>query len=107
MAQGKVVADGTSNEIKATVGGRTIRANIPDADLAALGRLPGVTSSDTRGEAVVLSCSDSDAAIRALLERCPGAKDIEISSAGLEAAFLALTGDQPDEPQTLSQGAAS
>jgi len=46
-----------------------------------------------RGEAVVLSCSDSDEAIRALLLAYPQARDIEISGAGLEQAFLQLTGD--------------
>ncbi|WP_304049637.1 ABC transporter ATP-binding protein [Jatrophihabitans endophyticus] len=108
MAQGRVVADGSSNEIKATVGGRTIRATIPGADLTALGRLPGVTSTDSRGETAILGCSDSDAAIRALLQQCPGARDIEISSAGLEAAFLALTGDQPDDPHpTVPEGVTS
>ena len=41
-----------------------------------------------------LRCSDSDAAIRALLERFPVARDIEIGGAGLEEAFLQLTGDE-------------
>ena len=39
----------------------------------------------------MLSCSDSDIAIRALLERFPEARDIEIAAAGLEEAFLELT----------------
>jgi ABC-2 type transport system ATP-binding protein len=94
MARGAIVADGPTNEIKAMVGTRTIRATIPGADLADLEALPGVTSAEGRGEAAVLHCSDSDAAIRALLDRHPGARDIEIESAGLEAAFLALTGDE-------------
>ena len=103
MASGRIVADGPANEIKATVGLRTIRATLPGADLHALGRLAGVTSTDSRGDAVILSCQDSDAAIRALLASYPDAKDIEISGAGLEAAFLALTGDtQPDLTQELT-----
>ena len=103
MANGRIVADGPANEIKATVGLRTIRATLPGADLHALGRLAGVTSTDSRGDAVILSCQDSDAAIRALLASYPDAKDIEISGAGLEAAFLALTGDtQPDLTQELT-----
>jgi ABC-2 type transport system ATP-binding protein len=40
-----------------------------------------------------LSCADSDAAIRALLAAYPDARDIEIVAAGLEQAFLELTGD--------------
>jgi ABC-2 type transport system ATP-binding protein len=42
---------------------------------------------------VILNCSDSDAAIRALLQRYPDARDIEISGAGLEQAFLQLTSE--------------
>jgi ABC-2 type transport system ATP-binding protein len=42
---------------------------------------------------VILVCSDSDAAIRALLAAHPHARDIEIAAAGLEQAFLELTGD--------------
>ncbi len=91
MAQGRVVADGPTTEIKAMVGSRVIRATLPDADLGELEALPGVTRAERRGEAVVLSCSDSDAAIRALLEQFPEARDIEISGAGLEEAFLQLT----------------
>ncbi len=105
MAHGRVVADGPANEIKSTVGLRTIRATLPGADLAALAELPGVTATDSRGESVILSCQDSDAAIRALLASYDQARDIEISSAGLEAAFLALTGDAADaesDPQTSS-----
>src|SRR6478752_2052790 len=67
MSRGRVVADGPSTEIKATVGLRTIRATLPDADLAALGALPGVADADSHGEAVMLKCSDSDTAIRAFL----------------------------------------
>ncbi len=95
MAHGRVVADGPTNEIKAMVGSRTIRATLPGADLGngleALRALPGVNAAERRGEAVVLSCADSDAAIRALLASYPDARDIEIAAAGLEQAFLELT----------------
>jgi ABC-2 type transport system ATP-binding protein len=93
MARGRVVADGPATEIKSVVGGRTIRATLPDADLAELHALPGVTSADRRGEAILLNCSDSDAAVRALLAGWPAARDLEITGAGLEQAFLQLTGD--------------
>jgi ABC-2 type transport system ATP-binding protein len=93
MAHGRVVADGPATEIKAHVGLRTIRATLPGADLAALGALPGVTNVETRGEAVILNCGDSDSALRALLPAYPDARDIEVTGAGLEEAFLQLTGD--------------
>ncbi len=91
LAGGRVAADGTANEIRARVGGRSIRATLPGADLAALRELPGVSSVDRRGDAVVLACTDSDAALRRLLDRYPTASDVEVRSAGLEEAFLELT----------------
>ena len=93
MARGEVVADGPATEIKAAVGMRTIRATLPGVDPSVLGVLPGVTHVEIRGEAVILNCSDSDATIRALLPAYPQARDIEISGAGLEQAFLQLTGN--------------
>ena len=96
MARGRIVADGPTTEIKAQVGTRTIHATLPDADVADLAELPGVATADRHGDAVILSCADSDRAIRALLERYPDTRDIEIAGAGLEEAFLKLTGDQDD-----------
>ncbi len=98
MASGQVVADGPPTEIKGMVGSRTIRATLPGADREALAALAGVSSADLRGEAIVLVCSDSDVAIRALLAAHPGARDIEITGAGLEEAFLQLTAtDRPGQ----------
>jgi ABC-2 type transport system ATP-binding protein len=94
ISHGLIVADGPTNEIKAMVGSRTIRATLPGAGLDELEKLPGVSAAERRGEAVLLTCSDSDAAIRALLAAWPDARDIEIEAAGLEQAFLTLTGDQ-------------
>jgi ABC-2 type transport system ATP-binding protein len=93
LAQGRVVADGPTTEIKGMVGARTIRATLPDAGLGELQALPGVTSADRHGEAVTLVCADSDAALRALLGDFPGARDIEVTGAGLEEAFMQLTGN--------------
>ena len=97
MARGEIVADGPATEIKATVGTRTIRATQPGAELGELGRLPGVIRAEHRGEAVLLTCADSDTAIRALLSAFPEARDIEISGAGLEQAFLQLTANNEME----------
>ena len=101
MAHGRVVADGPTTEIKGRVGTRTIRATLPDAATSELEQLPGVSSADRHGEAVSLVCADSDQTIRALLERYPAAKDIEITGAGLEDAFLRLTGDPDDDEQPV------
>ena len=92
-ARGQVVADGPTTEIKGRVGGRTIRATLPGAGIASLAELPGVTHAEAHGETVILTCSDSDAAIRAFLAANPDARDIEIAGAGLEEAFVELTAD--------------
>jgi ABC-2 type transport system ATP-binding protein len=97
MAHGRVVADGPTTEIKARVGSRTIRATLPGVEVAALQALPGVTSVDRRGAAITLRCTDSDVAIRALIARYDHATDIEIAGAGLEEAFLELTGGEDDD----------
>jgi len=97
MARGRVVADGSGTQIKAKVGGRTIRATLPGVDPGELSEVPGVTAADRRGDAVVLSCLDSDTALRALLGRYPAAHDIEVRAAGLDEAFLELTADDGDD----------
>jgi ABC-2 type transport system ATP-binding protein len=97
MARGRIVADGPATEIKATVGLRTIKATLPDVPIPSLAALDGVQTAELRGESVILHCADSDAAIRALLREFPAASDIEIAGAGLEEAFLLLTGDEKSE----------
>jgi ABC-2 type transport system ATP-binding protein len=91
MARGRVVADGSTTEIKARVAQRTIRATLPDVPLEQLESLPGVNGCERHGTSVILRCSDSDSAIRQLVGRYPELKDIEIAGAALEEAFLELT----------------
>jgi ABC-2 type transport system ATP-binding protein len=106
VAHGRIVADGPATEIKATVGLRTIRATLPGADVAELRVLPGVTNVDTRGEGVILNCSDSDVALRALLAAHADARDIEVTGAGLEEAFVQLTADPVTEEPVVSEKVA-
>jgi ABC-2 type transport system ATP-binding protein len=107
MAAGRVVADGPTTEIKARVGSRVIRATLPATSEEELALLRGVTSAERRGDAVVLRCADSDAAIRALLARYPEARDIEIRGAGLEEAFLELTANGGGDAFADAAAAAS
>ncbi len=103
MAGGRVVADGPATEIKARVGRRTIRATLPGVDPAVLGGLLGVVDVERHGEAVTLSCRDSDTALRALLTTYPDAVDIEVRGAGLEEAFLELTGDDRSDADATEE----
>jgi ABC-2 type transport system ATP-binding protein len=105
MAGGRIVADGPATEIKARVGRRIVRATLPEADLAGLARLPGVATVERRGDGVVLACSDSDRALRALLPAYPDARDLEVTGAGLEEAFLELTASHETESREQQEGA--
>lgn len=91
LSSGRVVADGSVTEVKQVATGRTIRATLPGADAAELGALPGVETAEHRGDTVVLRCTDSDTALRALLAARPDARHIEVSGADLTDAFLSLT----------------
>ncbi len=93
VRHGKVVADGTASHIKSLSLGRTVRATLPAADAHALSALPGVDSVEVRGDTVLLQASDSDAVARHLLTRT-AARDLEVTSHGLEDAFIALTSDR-------------
>ncbi|WP_275292111.1 ABC transporter ATP-binding protein [Amycolatopsis sp. La24] len=95
MRHGKVVADGAVDEVRANVSGRVIRAVVQGARPEALAALDGVARARVQGDRTELACTDSDLAIRALITAFPQASSIEITSAGLEEAFLALTSDEP------------
>jgi ABC-2 type transport system ATP-binding protein len=95
VSHGQVVADGTAAELKARSAGRLITATwerIGTVEAAGLRALPGVEDVELRGDTVLLRAADSDAVARHLLTTTP-ARDLQITSRGLEDAFLALTGD--------------
>lgn len=91
MSRGRIVADGTTAEIKNLVSGRVVRATIDGADPAALAAIASVESVEAKGDRVSLHTRDSDAVARHLLTRT-GARDLEITAQSLESVFLALTG---------------
>ncbi|NMH82191.1 ABC transporter ATP-binding protein [Pseudonocardia xinjiangensis] len=91
LRKGRVVADGSVAHVRALASGRVVSATAPGAVPAALAALPGVTQAHVDGPRVRLECSDSDAALRALISAYPQACDIEVSAHGLEDAFVALT----------------
>ena len=98
MRHGRIIADGTAAEIRASVSGRSLRATLtctPEqlhsalTDLQARDRIHDV---EILGSTLTLSSTDTDA-VAALLLGDHLAKDLEITSRGLEDAFVALTGD--------------
>jgi len=97
ISKGRVVADGTGSEIRALAAGRSVRATLPRADAGRLAAIGGVDRIEVRGDTVVLHAKDSDVVARYLLTETD-ARDLEITSKGLEDAFLSLTGPTADNP---------
>jgi len=90
--QGKIIAEGTPSEIKAQTSGKKIRC-VTSLSLEVLRRIPGVREVFEDREAVEIHATEAEAIVRELLSRDAGLTGLEISSAGLEEAFLALTQD--------------
>ncbi len=90
LHQGRVLADGPPAAIKRQAALRRVRCrtSLPAAALAAL---PGVHEVRHDGERVELLVGDAEPTVRALLATDPTLADLEVRSAGLEEAFLALT----------------
>jgi len=93
--QGNIITEGTPAEIKAQACGKRIRC-ITALSVASLLAIPGVTDVRQDREAVEMQVSDAEPVVRMLLARDPSLAGLEITSAGLEEAFLALTKDGGD-----------
>ena len=94
LHQGRILADGPPAAIKRQAALRRIRCRtlLEEAELAAL---PGVRAVTWDGDRVELLVGDAEPAVRELLARDPTLIDLEVRSAGLEEAFLALTATPP------------
>jgi ABC-2 type transport system ATP-binding protein len=99
IAGGRLLADGTPDQVKAQAAGRsTISVAADGVSRELLERLPAVeTVRQDRGR-LTLSTSDPDATIRALLQHAPHAQGLEVTRAGMEEAFLQLTHQQGGTP---------
>jgi ABC-2 type transport system ATP-binding protein len=92
LNHGRVVADGPGATLKAAVATRRLRfvTELPVA--AELSELDGVTEVDVCGTGISIDSLDADATIRDLVTRGIPFRDLEITGAGLEQAFVELTG---------------
>jgi ABC-2 type transport system ATP-binding protein len=90
--QGEIVAEGTPAEIKAQTTGKRIRC-VTSLPLSALRQIPGVNEVKEDREAVELQAAEAEPVVRELLARDLSLSGLEVTSAGLEEAFLALTQD--------------
>ena len=93
VAGGRVVADGTTAEIRATATGRRVSAYVDaGSQQAALERLRELGEVEADAGRLVVRTADSDAVARVLLNEL-GARDLEIAAGSLDDAFEALTAD--------------
>jgi ABC-2 type transport system ATP-binding protein len=99
VAGGRLLADGTPDQVKAQAAGRsTVSVAADGLPREALERLPGVqTVRQDRGR-LTLSTTDPDATIRALLQQAPHVEGLEVTRAGMEEAFLHLTHQEGGTP---------
>ena len=88
--QGEIIAEGTPAKIKALTGGKKIRC-ITNLSVCSLRQIPGVKEVKEDREAVEIHASEAERVVRELLARDTTLSGLEITSAGLEEAFLALT----------------
>ena len=94
---GRIVADGTPDELKRLVPGGHIRLRFADAAaLAAASRLLDGSASDDTGLALTVPSGDGVGALRAVLDRLDAANlevdDLSIHTPDLDDVFFALTG---------------
>src|SRR5246127_4125206 len=90
--RGEIIAEGTPAQIKARTSGKRIRC-ITQLNLASLRQIPGVTLAQQDREDVELHTGEAEPVVRELLARDASLSGLEITTAGLEEAFLVLTKD--------------
>jgi ABC-2 type transport system ATP-binding protein len=103
--KGRLLADGTPAEIKQRAGAKRISFRLDRVDEAFLLGLPALVNLEVRRNLIHLQSSDSDRTLYALLDAGYRPREIEVSSLGLEQAFLAITA-QDDAAQDPSAQAA-
>jgi daunorubicin resistance ABC transporter ATP-binding subunit len=109
---GRIAAQGTAAQLKATIGGNvlTVRladpADLPDASAAladlGAGEQPRVDMADTEIRLAVADPAASAEALRRLDARSLGVASIELQQPSLDDVFLSLTG-QPAAPDPADQ----
>jgi len=90
LQHGSIVAEGTPAEIKSRAIGKQVRFN-SRLSLDEIRAIPGVLGATADRQKFELQVQAAEAVVRELLERDSWLSDLEVTSAGLEEAFLALT----------------
>jgi ABC-2 type transport system ATP-binding protein len=99
--RGEIIAEGKPSEIKAQTSGKRIRC-ISQLSLSTVRQIPGVAEVKEDREAIEIHTAEAEAVVCELLTRDPRLSSLEITSAGLEEAFLALTQDNTQNGNHLN-----
>ncbi|HET9079941.1 MAG TPA: ABC transporter ATP-binding protein [Trebonia sp.] len=102
--RGRLLADGTPEEIKQRAGAKRLSFRLDDLDEPFLLNLPGLTGIEVRNDLVHIQSTDSDATLYAVLDAGYRPREIEVSSLGLEQAFLAITAEDDAQADNVTDG---
>ncbi len=91
--QGQIIADDTPEAIKGYIGGKHVRFYAPTLTLEDLRTLPGVQSVQLIDTKFDVYTMQPEALLATLFKDGIELRDLEVVGAGLEDAFLALTGN--------------
>lgn len=90
--KGEIIAEGTPAEIKTRTRGQKVRC-ITRLPIEEVRQIPGVLGVTADREALEIRVEGADAVLRELFLRDATLRGLEVTNAGLEEAFLALTAE--------------
>lgn len=96
--KGEIIAEGTPAQIKAQTAGKKIRC-ITRLSMQTIRELPGVSEVKEDREAIEIHAAEAEPVLRQMLAQDASLAGLEVTSAGLEDAFLALTREPSSESQ--------
>ncbi|OIV37345.1 sulfate ABC transporter ATP-binding protein [Mangrovactinospora gilvigrisea] len=98
--RGRLIADGTAAEIKDRAGARHVSFDLEELPARSLlEQLPALVSLEVHGRTVRMRTSDADATVAAVYGAGLYPRGLEVTSVGLEQAFLTLTADDENHTQ--------
>jgi ABC-2 type transport system ATP-binding protein len=98
--RGAIIAEGTPSEIKAQTAGKQIRC-VTSLPIETVRRMHGVLEVRQDREALEIKATEAEPVLRELLDGDRSISGIEVTTAGLEEAFLALTSEDNSQQKGL------
>jgi ABC-2 type transport system ATP-binding protein len=103
MNRGTVVSDGTPVEMKRLAASRRIRC-VTNLSPSSIEQIPGVSSVRRDGAVTEILSNDAERVARELLMTDSALSGLEITGAGLEEAFLAITSSAATKTAEMAAG---